>query len=264
MPTANIIITVKETDDMFANERRKLMVDLINTKGSVRITDLAEEFNVTPETIRKDIHYLSQCGLVEKQFGGATALMNSPEITVEKRLEKNIDYKTRIAQKATEYVSGNILFLDAGSTLTAFAKVLPTTPEQAIVTNSFKAVDVLMNSLSTILFIGGEVSATTAATSGFWTSNTISALKIDIAFLGTSGFHSHAGPCAKSFSDAKTKMDIIRNSASKIVLADGSKFVTRAIVPYCDWDDIDILITDETAPKEQLAELEKHVKIIIA
>ena len=248
---------------MFPDERRKYIVDVINKNGSVRVSDIAKSLSVTPETIRKDITFLDSNGLVRKQFGGATAVVLAPEVTVQTRLAENVDAKARIAAKAMEYISGEILFLDAGSTLIALAKNIASKSGHIILTNSFTSANELIESPNTIMFLGGEVSSTTSATFGAWTTNMLNQIQIDIAFLGTSGFMSQTGPCAKSFNDTDTKRAIVRCSAKRIVLADSSKFQTRAISPYCDWRDIDVLITDTDAPIAAVNQLRKQVEVIL-
>ncbi|MHC1772376.1 MAG: DeoR/GlpR family DNA-binding transcription regulator [Flexilinea sp.] len=173
--------------------------------------------------------------------------------------------KNRIAIKALDYLeNSNVIFIDAGSTLLSLTKLLVPIPHLAVITNSFTAVQELSDSGNMIYFIGGEVNSITQATSGFWSINELNTLKIDITFLGTSGFQSHNGPCTKIFSDAHFKKTVIENSSKTIVLADHTKFVTNAIVQYADWSEIDLLITDDGITQDLLEDYKKIVEIIVA
>ncbi|MFA5313931.1 MAG: hypothetical protein WC375_11575, partial [Methanomassiliicoccales archaeon] len=139
--------------------------------------------------------YLNEQGLLKKEFGGAVADNEFIELPVDKRTLENQAIKNRIAIKALDYLeNSNVIFIDAGSTLLSLTKLLVPIPHLAVITNSFKAVQELSDSGNTIYFIGGEVNSITQATSGFWSINELDTLKIDIIFLGTSGFQLHNGP----------------------------------------------------------------------
>lgn len=249
---------------MLITDRRNKILELVNAQGSIRVADLAKSLNVTTETIRKDLAYLSNQGLVQKKFGGALAVN---DVTDRPPLEREFEAweeKTAIAQYAQNYISGNnVIFIDAGSTLLTFVKLLPPDLAITIVTNSFAAVDALAKSNNVVYFLGGEISNITMSTSGFWAINALNSIKIDVAFLGTSGFQSHNGPTSKQFSNAQIKKEIIRHSAQNIVLADNSKFVTNAVLQYADWSDIDALITDSKAPLDMVENLKKQTDVVL-
>lgn len=133
-----------------------------------------------------------------------------------------------------------------------------------IITNSFSVVQALQHTGNTIYFVGGEVNAITQSTSGLWANNELSSLRIDIAFLGTSGFQSHTGPCTKIFSDAQFKKDVVKNSNKIIVLADHTKFSSNAIMQFAEWTDVDLLISDNNVTPELASILQDEVELILA
>lgn len=249
---------------MLITERRNKILELVNAQGSIRVVDLAKSLDVTTETIRKDLLYLNNQGLVQKKFGGAIAVN---DVTDRPPLEREFEAweeKAAIARYAQNYITGNnVIFIDSGSTLMTFVKLLPPELEITIVTNSFSAVDPLAKTNNVVYFLGGEVSNITMSTSGFWAVNALNSIKIDVAFLGTSGFQSHNGPTSKQFINAQIKKEIIRHSAQNIVLADSSKFVTNAVLQYANWSDIDALITDEKAPADIVENLRKQTEVIV-
>lgn len=250
---------------MTASERRQEILNLINKEGSLRASDLAERMGVTSETIRKDLIYLNNKKLLKKCHGSAHAINEFIERSVDLRTKENTAAKRAIAKKAIEQIADSmVIFIDAGSTMVELAKLLGLLPQLAIITNSFSVVEILQNTGNTIYFIGGEVSNVTQATNGFWAANELRSIRIDIAFLGTSGFQSHTGPCTKYFSDTQLKKEVINNSNKTIVLADHTKFVSNAIIQYADWIDIDLLITDKNVKEEHLKALSEDVDIIIA
>lgn len=250
---------------MIAHERRNKIMRIINAHGSVRAAEIAKSMGVSTETIRKDLVILNDSGLIKKKFGGAIAVNEFVEQPVKTRAMENREAKRRIAARALPFLEGNnVVFLDSGSTLLCLAEVFPADKGLAVVTNSFMAVEYLANTANSLFFVGGEVSSVTMATSGYWSSFSLNSLKIDIAFLGTSGFQSHDGPCSKTFTDAQFKIEVIKNSRKVVVLADSSKFRSNAITQFTPWETVDTLITDDGAPREGLDAISTRTNIIIA
>lgn len=247
-----------------ALERQNKILQLINSNGSVRAADIAKAMDVSTETIRKDLVALHKRGLLVKKFGGAVAVHEFGEQPVDARAMENQEAKNAIAARALDFIDGNsVIFIDSGSTLLCFAKAFPAGKGLALVTNSFKAVEYLVKSNNSVFFVGGEVSETTMATSGMWASYSLNTMKIDVAFLGTSGFQSHNGPCSKTFSDIQFKTEVLKNSRRTIVLADSSKFTTNAISMYAEWSDIDMLITSEGAPNELMEAVKAQTDVVV-
>ena len=248
-----------------ADERRARLAQLINDKGGYRIGDLAAFFGVTKETIRKDLIYLDQKKLVCKTHGGAVSVSESRERPIEMRNLENVDQKRKIAQKALEFIHDDqVILLDSGSTVLTLASLLNSEHNNTLVTNSLPVAAVLSEKELTFHLIGGEFSPITMATSGMVATHALNMMKADIVFLGTSGFQSVDGPSAKAFCDAQIKRDMIKNSRTKIVLADSSKFSTNTFVCFANWSEIDVLITNKDADPAQVAELRKVVKVVFA
>lgn len=239
------------------DDRRIKLVQMLNLSGSIRVRELAHHFGVTMETIRKDLLALEQQGLLQKRHGGAIALHETLERPVDIRSEENFEAKTRIAMAAIGYLHDNMsIMIDSGSTLLRFVEMIPQDLKNLqIITNSFAAANILLQQEHQICFIGGKLSATTMATSGFLASSALNLLGADIAFLGSSGFQSFRGPTVKDDADAQVKKDMIKNARRCIVLADDSKFTSNGFVQYADWSDIDLLITNRDAPEEALRQI---------
>ncbi len=249
---------------MIAMERQNKILQLINSNGSVRAADIAKAMDVSTETIRKDLVSLHKRGLLVKKFGGAVAVHEFGEQPIDVRAMENHEAKSAIASRALDYIDGNsVIFIDSGSTLLCFARLFPASMGLALVSNSFKAVEYLVKSNNSVFFVGGEVSEATMATSGLWASHALNTMKIDVAFLGTSGFQSHNGPCSKTFSDIQFKTEVLKNSRKAIVLADSSKFTTNAISMYAEWSEIDLLITSEGAPNELMEAVKAQAEVIV-
>ena len=231
---------------MTATERRQEILNTISTEGSVRASDLAERLNVTTETIRKDLIFLNNKHLLKKGHGGAQAINEFTERSLDVRAQENALAKRAIA------------------TMVELARQLRQRSGLAIITNNLSVIPALLESGNAIYFLGGEVSSVTQATGGIWAANALKSIKIDVAFLGSSGFQSHSGPCTKMFSDAQLKRDVITSANKSVVLADHTKFSTNAIMQYADWSDVDVFITDAGASSDEIATLERCVEVLVA
>ena len=241
---------------MTATERRQEILNTISTEGSVRASDLAERLNVTTETIRKDLIFLNNKHLLKKGHGGAQAINEFTERSLDVRAQENALAKRAIANCAIKQIDdGSVVFV---------ARQLRQRSGLAIITNNLSVIPALLESGNAIYFLGGEVSSVTQATGGIWAANALKSIKIDVAFLGSSGFQSHSGPCTKMFSDAQLKRDVITSANKSVVLADHTKFSTNAIMQYADWSDVDVFITDAGASSDEIATLERCVEVLVA
>ena len=250
---------------MTAEERRQEILNAIRAEGSVRTSELAEQLHVTTETIRKDLIFLSDQHLLRKGHGVAQAINEFTERSLDIRSQEHAQAKQAIVGCAVRQIpDGSVVFVDAGSTMLALVHQLQQRSGLAVITNNLSVIPALLASENAVYFLGGEVSAVTQSTGGIWASNALQSIKIDIAFLGSSGFQSHTGPCTKLFSDAQLKREVIGSANRTIVLADHSKFSTNAIMQYADWKDIDLFITDSGVSSENLAALPQCVEILIA
>lgn len=250
---------------LIAAERRKRIAELIVSSGSIKVAELAKEFAVSTETIRKDLIYLDKMGIIKKSRGGALSSLEVMEKPLETRSAENFLLKNAIAQKAVSLIKKNaVIFIDAGSTALCLAKMLYLKKDLTIITTSLSAANVLVKSKNKVCMSGGELNNTTMALEGFGATEFLSKIKADIAFLGSSGFKEHRGPVSIDFSDADVKRIMIRNSKLTVVLADSNKSRSTAMVEYALWKDIDCLITDKNIDAEAAKELSKSTKIIFA
>ncbi|MDO4169460.1 MAG: DeoR/GlpR family DNA-binding transcription regulator [Lachnospiraceae bacterium] len=251
-------------EKVIAAERQKEILRLLDMQGSVKINSLAKHFQVSRETIRRDLIFLNEQGLIQRSHGGATSIYEFSNIPTEDRINKSADIKAKLCEKAFEYIPENeVIFLDAGSTITHLAKLLATKSNYTIVTASLSVANVLANSNNTIIITGGQLNSSNMSVEGFQTTNFIDHLKVSVSFLGTNGFERHNGPAVTDFSDAQVKSSIIPNSKCNIVISDSSKAFSSALVQYANWSDIDYLITDNQIPESVLAQIQKSTEVIL-
>ncbi|MEM1486377.1 DeoR/GlpR family DNA-binding transcription regulator [Oscillospiraceae bacterium PP1C4] len=245
-------------------DRRNKLAQILVSEGSVKIGKLAEMFSVSTETIRKDLIYLENEGIAKKSHGGAIASSELLERPLSARALENVDAKMKIAQSAIELIPDKgVIILDSGSTTYHIAKLLTIKKGITVITNSISIAQVLSGSDNITYTLGGEMRGSSMALVGLWTLNALSLVKADIAFLGTDGFFSRKGPCTASFDEAQVKKAMIHSSKKSVVVCDGEKFLTEPLIQFCDWKEIDCLITDADAPENELKELCSYTRVKI-
>ena len=167
-----------------------------------------------------------------------------------------------IAEYAATLIEDDaVIFIDSGSTNLCLAKLLYLRKNLTIFTNSLSVANMLAESENQVHMCGGLLSATTMSLVGFGATSFLEKVHMDIAFLGSSGFHGHNGPTSIDFTDAEVKKTVIRNTRTNMVLAHSAKARSTAVVEYTSWKDIDLLITDMGLCDKEERALSKRVKI---
>ena len=248
-----------------AAERQQKIVDLLNNNHSVKIIDLAEKFNVSKETIRRDLILLEEKGLAQKSHGGAiaSAKYELDTISLESRIDKNLDIKRKLCERAYSLLGKNaVIYLDTGSTIHCLAELLSQKSGYTILTNSLNVANVLIKSKNRTIITGGQLNSETMAADGFQATDFISKIKVDIAFLGTNGFEQHNGPSGTDFLDIQAKQAIIKNSKLNVVISESRKATYSALIQYASWRDIDYFITDDMLSESYQTKLNTMTSVI--
>jgi DeoR family fructose operon transcriptional repressor len=259
---------------MYATERRELIERLIADDGRVSVVDLARRFDVTTETVRRDLDQLESEGSLRRVHGGAVGpdRESTVEPSLAQRLERQGTAKTAIAHRALAAVPPDFrgsVFLDAGTTTAAVAAELAprlTTDEIDVVTHSLTlayALSGVPNASLTV--VGGRVRGLTAAAVGADTVRAIDALRPDIAFLGTNGVSAEFGLSTPDPEEAAVKRAIVRSARRVVVVADADKLGRELLVGFAPLADIDVLVTDaEPDPALSAALAEADVEVWLA
>lgn len=231
----------------FTAERRNEIAQQLLKDGNIKVGELADKFNVSTETIRKDIIYLEEQGLAQKSYGGAIASKGLLERPVSVKEIENMDIKSDIALAAMRMIPNNsIILLDAGSTTYALAKLLSLKSDLTIFTNSVNIMNLLCTTNNKVFCFGGQIRGSSKASVGDWAIQELSTIRIDVAFMGTDGFQNFDGPSTASFEESQFKRAIVDHSDKTIVLTDNSKFTNTSLFRVCEWNRIYALITNES------------------
>lgn len=262
---------------MFADERHTRIAELVAAKGRVGVTDLAARFNITKETVRRDLAVLETEGILRRVHGGAVATdkASTSEQSLSTRQSQHHDEKVRIAAKALGMIptaAGSIV-LDAGTTTEQLAGLLvEQAPASAdgdgllVITHAISVAHLISNSPALQLeLLGGRVRGLTRASVGPQTIRQLEELRPDIAFLGTNGVHADFGLSTPDSMEAAVKAAIVRSARRVVVLADSSKLDEETLVRFATLKDVDTLITDTPPAGELAAALaDADVEVVLA
>ncbi|AKK03327.1 DeoR/GlpR family DNA-binding transcription regulator [Corynebacterium epidermidicanis] len=258
---------------MYAEERRRQIASLTAVEGRVNVTELSQRFEVTAETIRRDLAVLDQEGIVHRVHGGAVATQSfqTTEFSIDTRARSASGAKNAIAREAIAFVpdSHGGIFLDAGTSLASFADVLvahPNAHRWSLVTNSLSIALSLANSgLDEVQLLGGTVRAITQAVVGDTALRTLALMRADVAFIGTNALTLDHGLSTADSQEAAVKRAMITNAQKVVVLCDSTKMGNDYLVSFAGIDDIDVVITDSGAPQSMVDALrDREIQVIVA
>jgi len=246
---------------MYATERQDQIELLLATQSRVGVVELAERFDVTTETIRRDLDHLESVGALRRVHGGAVSRdrASTREPSLAERLAHHGGAKAAIGARALDALGPQFtgsVFLDAGTTTAAVAAALIprlSTARIEVVTHSLALGHTLAGVAGASLsFVGGRVRGLTAAAVGADTVRAIAALRPDVAFLGTNGVSASFGLSTPDPDEAAVKRAIVESARRVVVVADAEKLGAELLVGFAPLSDVDVLVTD-AAPDAELA-----------
>lgn len=237
---------------MFADERKSLIMEQLSLKGNVRITDLSKKFNVSTETIRRDLSELADEKKLKKVHGGAIAVKHIiHEKNYETRIKQNYEAKKRIGQYAAELIyDEEIIFLDSGATTEEIAKSIYNRKDLTLVINSFTIGNILAQKHANgdftgkIIFVGGILNSENLITAGTLTLSGISRFSADKAFISATSI-SKSGIMMWNENDGEYSAALSKNSNEVYIVADSSKFGKESFYKFMEFSQIDNIITDD-------------------
>lgn len=244
--------------------RKKIILEKIETNGTVDVKELAVLLNTSEITVRRDLANMAEKGLLFRTHGGAMKLSLSydPVDFVNKSAIRG-EQKDYICQMAASFIKeGDVVFLDCGSTV---FRICPFIRNMRIkvVTNSIPIVNALLNSSVSLNFAGGEIDMDRQASHGTIAVEHFMRYRANKAFLGVDGISQANGLSASSEKEAEISTVLAKYAQETFLLCDSSKFEKDKYFPFASINMADYLITDKEA---DLVLLEKYescgIKII--
>ncbi len=232
---------------MLAIERRAEILSIIMRDKSVRVNELSEKFEVTEETIRRDLDKLDKEGRVKKTYGGAVLEdLVSEDPSFNDRLTFNMKEKQRIAKFADELIDdGETIFIDMSTTALELVKQVSATKKFTVITNSLNAlVDLSQRKNITLITIGGTFKESTLSMEGPMTTKFIDHYYVDKTFFSVKAISKERGIMDSKEHLADIKRHMVKNAKEVILLVDSSKFNHYALMNIVGLEDVDVLVTD--------------------
>ncbi len=251
---------------MLAIERRNAILAKLNAEGKVVVTDLSREFDVTEETIRRDLEKLDTEGLATKTYGGAVANRNlNIDLPYNVRKRSNIERKMKIAEKIAEMIhDGDYIMVDASSTAIYVTKCIAHLKNITIITNSIEVLVELSDKNDwRVLSTGGALKKGALSLVGASAERMIKGFHVDLAICSSKGLDMSMGVTDSNEKDCEIKRAIFAAANHKILAVDATKFDKISFVHVCGLDDIDTIVTDE-APSDRWVEhcRDKEVELV--
>jgi DeoR family fructose operon transcriptional repressor len=232
---------------MYAEERQQAIGQRARSEGRVDVISLASAFEVTPETVRRDLTALERQGVLRRVHGGAIPVERLGfEPALAARDTVMTAEKERIAKVAlAELPEEGAILLDAGSTTSRIAEILPADRQLTVVTNALPiALMLSVRGNITLLILGGRVRGRTLAAVDNWAVELLKDTFVDVAFIGANGISVERGLTTPDTTEAGVKRAMIAAARRSIVVADHTKFGSDHFARFGTLDQIDTIITD--------------------
>jgi DeoR family fructose operon transcriptional repressor len=260
-------MNMNSNEKIFVEERRQQILDLVNQRNRVNVTELSQLFNIGEVTVRRDLSELEARGLIRRTHGGALPAENaSHEAPIKERELRYKEQKERIASFVAQLIrNGETIMLDGGTTTLQIARHLKGKNNLMIVTNSIGIAQELDGSYDCeVILTGGQFKHTTQIMAGPIAEKNLKLFRADRVILGMSAIHTEQGLFTVNLQEAELKRAMIQCGKEVIVAMDSSKFEKLTFSFVSDFSSIDKIITDNGVTDEIIKRLEEFgVEVIV-
>lgn len=233
---------------MLTSQRKRLILEQLTREGQVRAKDLSIQFDVSEDTVRRDLRELAAEGELQRVHGGALPASGATA-TFAERKSLRLDSKKKVAKKGAELIStGQVVIIDGGTTTAELVTFLPYDLNITVVTHSPGiALALVDHPHIEVILIGGKLFKHSVVATGTATIESIAAIHADLFFMGVTGIHAQAGLTTGDYEEASVKRAFSRRAAETIVLASAEKI--NAASPYVigDMSLANIVVLEEEA-----------------
>ena len=243
----------KRIAELNLNARHIEILDLARQKGFLSTDELARHFDVTTQTIRRDVNMLCDEGLMRRYHGGAGPSSSTENVDYSSRQVLNQEAKSRIAQAVIEHIPDNAsLFINIGTTTEEVAKALAGRKHLRIITNNLNVASVLCTNEDFEVIVAGGVVRSDRGVIGESTIDFIRQFKVDFGIIGISGIDEDGTLLDFDYREVRVAQAIIENSRQVFLVTDHTKFSVTPMVKLGSLADVDAFFTDAQPPQEIL------------
>jgi DeoR family transcriptional regulator, aga operon transcriptional repressor len=243
---------------MLSEERRREILEIVQSDGRVLVGDLSKRFNTSLITIRKDLEFLHHHGLLERTHGGALPLrigaLNDRTLQEKERLHRQ--EKLRIAAAAVKMIrTGQVVILDSGTTTTAIARACRHFRSLTIITNATNISAELAGTSIDVILTGGVLRKNSFSLVGPLAEEALRKLNADLFFLAVDGFDVRYGLTTPNLLEARVNRAMAEAARRTVVVCDSSKFGRRSLSLILPTSSVHETITDRKISKHDLKAL---------
>lgn len=234
------------------NQRQQQILEMVQQQGFAAVEALAQSFDVTPQTIRRDINELCLNGLVKRFHGGVGLSTSAENVAYETRKVLLLEEKQRIARTVANQIPDRAsVFIDIGTTTEEVARALRDHDGLHVITNDLNVATILSgNPTCEVIIAGGVVRHRDRGITGEATMDFIRQFKVDFGIIGISAIDSDGTLLEFDYHEVRVAQAIIENSRKVFLAADHTKFNRNALVRLGHLSQVHALFTDEPPPKE--------------
>jgi len=246
---------------MFALERQNRILEKLTAEGSVSVSRLSTELDVTEETIRRDLEKLEKKECLRRTHGGAVPIDGTTfELSLEKRKHTNVESKENLAKLAAGYVvSGDTVFLDASTTTFYMARELKQMKNITVITNSLRVIGELegIDGIK-VIAIGGMVSQNQSFVGAIAEKSIEDNYFASKMFFSSKGVTEDGGILESNEQECGIKKKMLENSKQRFYICDKSKINRVGFVKLCGFEMLDCFITENVPDETLVAKLEEN------
>lgn len=247
-------------------ERRDQIIQILHKEGNVKVDELSEQFDVSTVTIRNDLEFLEEKGIIHRTYGGAllrNSVYNDPSLEEKQKL--HADEKKRIGREAAKMISdGDTILLDSGTTTREIAMQIKERSNLTVMTNAINiALELAGLPEITVMLTGGMLREKSYSLVGPEAESTMQNYYFDKLFLGVDGLDFEYGLTTSHPQEAKLNRLMVERANQVIAVTDSSKFGRHSFSFICDLSPISTLITDTDITAEFEEKLQnENIKVI--
>ncbi len=238
------------------NPRQNKILNMVNDRKRIQVSELSEIIGVSGVTIRQDLNFLEKEGYLKRVHGAATALQSDD---ISNRLEVRFDIKQALANKAADLIMPNeTVLIEGGSANALLARILAERGDVTIITPSAYIAHLIRHTSANIILLGGVYQHQGESLVGPLTKLCIENIHFSTTFIGIDGFHKDTGFTSRDMMRAEIADVILAKKRRNIVLTDSSKFGQIYPSTIGQKGDVSLLVTDSSAPEEDLCLLRQQ------
>jgi DeoR family transcriptional regulator, glycerol-3-phosphate regulon repressor len=232
--------------------RQTEILEIARREGRVVVEDLARRFDVTLQTIRRDLTELSDTGYLNRVHGGAVPSAGVTNLGYEQRRRMHADAKARIGRACARAIPNHSsIILNLGTTTESVAHALLEHRNITVITNNTNVANILMaNSSCDIVVTGGPLRRSDGGLVGSMTAQVFEQFKVDYAIVGASALDGDGDILDFDLAEVRVSETILRQARKAYLVCDHSKLERSAPVRLASLADIDIFFTDRQVPPE--------------